>query len=167
MKCKENPKKADSSVHVTKCKDCEEKFVKNSDLEKHLIDKHRQEKAFRCETCDKTFVLEWRMEKHMIMHDENISMCKFFANSQHCPYEEIGCKFSHEAIQEDSIDGDSDNEDEDGDVSYEFIENQCHLCKLQLPNRDDLFNHVETNHQEYHRGMMEIVANRRNQPNGF
>ena len=97
LKHEENPKKVDSSLHVKKCKECEENFVKNSDLEKHLIDKHGQEKAFKCENGSKTFVLEWMMKKHMMMHDEKISMCKFFTNSQHCPYEEMGCKFSHEA----------------------------------------------------------------------
>ena len=38
LKHKENPRKVDSSLHVKKCKECEENFVKNSDLEKHLID---------------------------------------------------------------------------------------------------------------------------------
>ena len=161
MKHKENPKKVDTSLRAKKCKECEENCVKNSDLEKHLIDKHGQEKAFKCENCSKTFILEWRMKKHMMMHDEKISMCKFFTNSQHCPYEEIGCKFSHEASKEGSSDDDSDNENEDLDVSYEFIENK-------LPNRDELFDHVEINHREYHQGIMEIVANRRNdiKPNG-
>ena len=69
----------------------------------------------------------------------------------------------HETSKEGSIDEDydnSDNEDGDGDVSYEFIVSQSHLCKLQLSNRDDLFNHVETDHNEYQQGMMEIVVNR-------
>ena len=38
LKHEENPKKVDSSLNVKKCKECEENFVKNSDLEKHLID---------------------------------------------------------------------------------------------------------------------------------
>ena len=95
-------------------------------------------------------------------------MSKFFSNNQHCPYEEIGCKFSHEQHETSEngiIDDDLVNDDEESDDSYEFIENQCHLCKLQLHNRDDLYNHVETDHQEYHQGMLEIVANRRNNTN--
>ena len=81
-------------------------------------------------------------------------MCKFVSNNQHCPYDEIGCKFSHEhelTAHEPStignIDDNLDNDDEESNDSYEFIENQCHLCKLQLLNRDDLYNHVETDHQ--------------------
>ena len=94
-------------------------------------------------------------------------MCKFFTNNQHCPYEDIGCKFSHEPSKNGNneadleIDEDLEFDEGDGDDSYEFIENQCHLCKLQMVNRDDLYDHVETEHQEYHRGMLEIVANNR------
>ena len=99
----------------------------------------------------------------MTMHEEETKMCKFFANKEHCPYEEIGCKFSHEPSKNDDADEDLKNiSDDDNDDSYEFVENQCHLCKLQLLNRDDLYLHVETTHQEYHQGMLEIIANRRN-----
>ena len=85
-------------------------------------------------------------------------------HEQHCPYEDIGCKFSHEhkPSKNDNIDEDRDNDDEGGDESYELNENQCHLCKLQMLNRDDLYQHVETDHPEYHQGMMEIVENMRN-----
>ena len=104
---------------------------------------HGQEKAFKYEIFDKKFLLLLRMKKHLIMHEEETSMCKFFANNQHCSYEQIGCKFSEQS--------EKDNDDEDlekvsDDDSYEFVENQCHLCKLQLLSRDDLYNHVETNH---------------------
>ena len=82
----------------------------------------------------------------------------------HCPYEEIGCKFSHEPVKTHDDDDDLEqvSDDDDNNDSYEFVENQCHLCKLQLLNRDDLYNHVETFHQEYHQGMLEIIADRRN-----
>ena len=131
-----------------------------------MIEQHEQEKAFECEMCDKGFVLEWRMKKHMKMHGEKLSMCKYFAKNQHCPYEDIGCKFSHESSEKDNNDDENDDEDHENDEelddSYEFCENQCHLCKLQLPCKDDLYCHVETDHEEYHLGMLEVIANRRN-----
>ena len=68
----------------------------------------------------------------------------------------------HEPADNGNIDEDTDNDDEDLDLSSEFVENQCHICKLQLPNRDDLFNHVEADHLEYHQEMFEIIAKRRN-----
>ena len=33
------------------------------------------------------------------------------------------------------------DDEEDSDNSYELIEYQCHICKLQLPNKDDLFDY--------------------------
>ena len=103
------------------------------------------------------------MNKHLEVHERKQSMCKYFTKNQHCPYEGIGCKFSHEPSDKGNIDEDTANDDEDLDLSCEFVENQCHLCKLQLPNRDDLFNHLEADHLEYHQEMLEIIANRRNQ----
>ena len=99
-----------------------------------------------------------------MMHGEKISICKFFTKNQHCPYEEIGCKFSHEHKPSENANNneDLDNDDEVCDESYELNENQCHLCKLQMLNRDDFYKHVETEHPEYHQGMMEIVENMRN-----
>ena len=40
------------------------------------------------------------------------------------------------------------DDEEDSDNSYELIEYQCHICKLQLPNKDDLFDYVETDHED-------------------
>ena len=97
----------------------------------------------------------------MKMHEEETTMCKFFAKRMHCPYEEIGCKFNHEQQEKDENDEDLETVSDD-DESYEFVENQCHLCKLQLNSRDELYYHVETQHTEYHQGMLEIIANRRN-----
>ena len=38
---------------------------------------------------------------------------------------------------------------ENPDDRDELIENQCHICELQLPNKVDLFDHVETDHKKY------------------
>ena len=35
---------------------------------------------------------------------------------------------------------------ENPDDRDELIKNQCHICELQLPNKVDLFDHVETDH---------------------
>ena len=114
-KHKENAKPLSPKLYVKKCTDCDETFTKNSDFEVHMIDKHEKEKTFKCEICDKTFVLEWRMKKHLMMHGGKKNMCKFFSNNQHCPYEEIGCKLSHEQHETSEngiIDDDLVNDDE-------------------------------------------------------
>jgi len=160
-KIKENPKPINSKVHVKKCTECETTFLKNSDLEKHVINIHGRAKAFKCESCDKAFVLEWRLRKHLEMHERKLSICKYFAKGQYCPYEEIGCKFSHEPSDHGNLNEDDSNDDGDLDLSCEIVENQCHLCKLQMLNRDDLFNHVEHEHVDYHQEMLEIIASRR------
>jgi len=164
LKRKENTKPhPKSSLHAKKCKECGETFTQNSDLEMHVISEHGQEKSFQCEICDKRFVLEWRMRKHLKMHEEKITMCKFFARSEHCPFEEIGCTFSHEHQENYEKEEDLETISDDGDgESYELAENQCHLCKLQLQSRDDLYYHVETQHEDYHQGVLELIATRRN-----
>ena len=102
LKHKESTKpQLNSKLHARKCKECEETFTKNSDLEMHVITEHEQEKTFQCGICAKRFVLEWRMRKHLKMHEEETTMCKFFAKRMNCPYEEIGCKFNHEQQEKD------------------------------------------------------------------
>ena len=97
------------------------------------------------------------------MHQRKLTICKYFTNEQHCPYAAIGYKFGHEPSHKGNIDKDTTaNDDEDFNLSCEIVENQCHLCKWQLPNREDLFSHVESEHVEYHNEMMEIIATRRN-----
>ena len=40
-------------------------------------------------------------------------------------------------------------------------ENQCHLCRMQHGTRDDLWEHVESSHEKYFQGMLEVAqANR-------
>ena len=40
------------------CKVCEMTFMKNSDLEMHVMEAHESEKKFSCNVCNKAFVLE-------------------------------------------------------------------------------------------------------------
>ena len=58
LKHKEHTKPSQNSkLEVKNCRECDETFVKNSDLEVHIIAEHGQEKAFKCDICDKLFVL--------------------------------------------------------------------------------------------------------------
>ena len=81
--------------NLRKCQVCDAKFDKNCDLERHVMEKHEETENFVCTVCDKPFVLEWRLEKHMKVHEEITKMCDYFKNNKLCPYEDIGCKFSH------------------------------------------------------------------------
>ena len=137
---------------IKKCKLCDETFTKNSDFENHMVDKHDVEKKFECEICGKKFLLQWRMKKHGFIHKEEAKTCKYFFDNQHCPFDEVGCKFSHknEAANEEIVEAD-----------YNVKENQCHICKEQLTNSDELWEHVEISHEEYFQGMLEVTkANR-------
>ena len=78
-----------------KCKVCKETFSRNCELENHMVNIHASEKTHGCETIGKTFVLKWRLEKHLAIHEESVKTCKFFKEGKECPFEDIGCKFSH------------------------------------------------------------------------
>lgn len=41
---------------------------------------------------------------------------------------------------------------------FSNCENQCHLCRKKLKSKDDLWDHVETEHGEYFYGMLEVAA---------
>ena len=90
------PKRNDSSESQGKyCTLCETTFVYNADLEKHMNNEHNAPKDFECTVCGKRFLLEWRLKKHKQMHSVIPRTCRFFMNNMPCPFEEIGCKFSH------------------------------------------------------------------------
>lgn len=156
-------KKDNQKTFMKKCKLCDEKFTKNSDLEHHMVDEHGREKKFDCESCGKKFFLQWRLKQHVFIHTEKVSACQYFLNEEHCPFDLIGCKFSHikEVAEEEMIEDIEDDGSTDDDECYDINENQCHLCKQQLNNRDDLWEHVEASHREYFQGMLEVAqANR-------
>ena len=44
--------------------------------------------------------------------------------------------------------------------------NVCNLCNLKLLSRDDLWEHVETKHEEYFKGILEVAAANRARSNG-
>ena len=83
-------KTSQERVFSKSCKVCNTTFLKNSDLEMHVMEAHQAEKKFICDVCDKSFVLEWRYKKHVLMHtDMNVKSCHFFKNSIKCPYEHV------------------------------------------------------------------------------
>ena len=79
-----------------KCKFCDDRFDKNSDLEVHIKAHHNTVETFKCDQCGKSFVLEWRLRKHQGIHKEGkIKKCHYFNNQKNCPFEELGCMFEH------------------------------------------------------------------------
>jgi hypothetical protein len=71
-----------------------------------------------------------------------------------CPFERIGCKFAHD---------DPDGSDIETVEEEETLNpNQCHLCRLQFSSRDDLMDHVESDHTDHFQGMKEYAAANRN-----
>ena len=71
------------------------KFDKQWRLETHLV-KHEEVEKFPCNICSKTFQTNWRLEKHVRNHDRiNVRVCKYFRKEELCPFEKVGCKFSH------------------------------------------------------------------------
>ena len=79
------------------CAVCSETFLKNADLEKHMTE-HDAPRDFECTVCAKKFFLEWRMKKHSQMHTVIPRTCRYFSTKMPCPFEEIGCKFSHTTL---------------------------------------------------------------------
>ena len=71
---------------------CAAYFSKNSDLEVHL-----EECNEHIEIIHVTNVTKWRLKKHVKSHaDENIKFCHYFNNGKICPFEKLGCMFSHQ-----------------------------------------------------------------------
>ena len=148
---------------MQKCKVCDKRFNKNSDFENHMVDEHGQEKKYECESCGKKFLLQWRLKQHKFIHTLKVNTCQYFLNGDRCPFDLIGCKFSHgtDTTDEETIEDVGDDDSTDDDDDYNINENQCHLCKQQFNNRDNLWEHVEASHTEYFQGMLEVAqANR-------
>ena len=149
------------------CKVCEMTFMKNSDLEMHVMEAHESEKKFSCNVCNKAFVLEWRHKKHVAMHTSiNVKVCHFFKNSINCPYELIGCMFKHEDNSEmlesendEEIEHSSGDDSDNVEETNPFNSNKCHLCSKQTDSKDDLYNHMENEHKDYFDGIREAAAN--------
>ena len=77
------------------CAVCSKTFLTNAQLEKHMNKRHDDCRNFECTVSGKKFFLEWRLKKHAQMHTVIPRTCRYFSNKMPCPFEEIGCKFSH------------------------------------------------------------------------
>ena len=79
-----------------KCPHCDDKFVSNTNMEKHIEIVHGNQ-SFKYTKYDATFVSEWRSKKHGGTHiqNTNIRNCHYFNSNKPCPFEKLGCKFNH------------------------------------------------------------------------
>jgi hypothetical protein len=94
------------------CQFCGENFDGQWKLETHLV-VHEEAEKFPCDVCNKLFQTNWRLRKHQQNHErKNVRMCKYFKKGQFCPFEKVGCKFSHSSskVENENI---SDNESKD------------------------------------------------------
>ena len=66
--------------------------------------------------------------------------------------------FDHgpEASDEPVIETIQDVEDEE--EYSQLSESQCHLCHLHCKSRDDNFEHVKNEHEEYYQGILEMTG---------
>ena len=123
----------------TKCKTCKETFSKNFELEKHMVFAHNSEKPYACETCDKTFFLKWRLKKHISVHQGSVQTCKFVKEGIFCPFEEVGCKFKHEEL-DNGVRGHDSNEgykDLEENVEAEKNENDEEADAIEIAENED------------------------------
>ena len=82
-----------------KCEICNCMFNLRCDLENH-IKTHEIQRDFKCHICEKVFYLEWRMKRHVKGHfAKNRRLCHYYNNLKDCPFEDIGCKFTHDEAE--------------------------------------------------------------------
>lgn len=78
------------------CDICSKTVFENWEIEVHSKE-HNKLHKFNCTKCNKTFLLEWRLKKHLENHSDSKKIfCHYFNNKKPCPFEEIGCMFTHE-----------------------------------------------------------------------
>ena len=81
------------------CQCCGENFDDQWKLETHLV-MHEEAEKFPCNVCNKLFQTNWRLRKHLQNHErKNVRICKYFKKGQFCPFENVGCKFSHSSLK--------------------------------------------------------------------
>ena len=171
------PKKHVSKDHPLSinCKTCKDSFSRICDLEVHIKTKHETLTDYKCDQCDKTFVLKWRLRKHEENHKRTVfKRCHYFNNNIACPFEDLGCMFSHElsgackfdkkcstklcsyqhteALENNSevmeMFNDQDNAEEGMDDS------KCHLCKKIFESIDTLTEHMGSDHMDHFLAMV-------------
>ena len=167
--------KGNVKKEVIKCKECDKNFERNCDFEKH-IEEHKLQKEFECDICGKDFYLKWRLLKHKEMHSVTKKFCHYYNNGKPCPYEAIGCMFHHSKsgtckqsictnilcqfehpkhmIEEEEAENVIENISDE-----EMAENDCHLCSAKFESLEPLCEHLQTEHVDYHQGVLRGLAN--------
>ena len=109
---------------------------------------HEEKENHECDKCCKTFVLKWRLKKHMSIHDlTEIKGCHYFNNNKKCPYESLGCMFSHQFSGLCKYEKLCKNElcsfQHEIESDDKFC---CQECEDKFPNEETLTKHVENKH---------------------
>ena len=109
----------------------------------------KSQKKFECYQCGKSFVLEWRLKKHMSIHYSfEIKGCHYFNNDKECPYENIGCMFSHQLAgickYAKSCKNSLCSFQHKSESEVEFA---CQQCEIKFPNEETMTEHVVTQHE--------------------
>ena len=120
------------------CKECDQTFAKNFELEIHMVTFHGFEKKHSCELCGKRLFLKWRLRKHLSVHEKSTKPCKYFTNGNICPFDEVGCKFLHENNP------DEENIEETG-VRHTI---DCIYCNILVETHTDLIVHMSNKHMD-------------------
>ena len=92
---------------------------------------HGHEKQHSCGICGKKFFLKWRLKKHTGMHETSTKPCKYFSSGNDCPFNDVGCKFSHDDIED----------DEDIETISDYT-NDCKYCDTTCETQGDLIVHM-------------------------
>jgi uncharacterized Zn-finger protein len=89
-----------------------------------------------CDICGKEFYLKWRLEQHLSVLDKSVKICKYFNDRIDCPFNDIGCKFSHDdQVEDESID--------DVNPKYDYY---CTFCYSKFETQNDLIVHMRDVH---------------------
>ena len=95
---------AKEKMNRLNCNKCDKKFSKFGDLELHIKEMHVNYEEQVCDQCEKKFVTAWRLRKHMRIHVQKFTkICNYFRSEANCPFEELGCKFSHDVRKIDTV----------------------------------------------------------------
>ena len=145
-----------SSKHALKikCTICDEIFSKNYDLEVHIKSKHEPRELHKCDYCEKEFVLKWRLLKHQNNHnDATLRKCHYFNNDLTCPFDEMGCMFSHEVADmcrfaEKCTTNLCSFKHKKNPANISTENFNCQECDESLTSHTTLLNHVENVHVE-------------------
>ena len=126
------------------CKECDETFSRNFELETHMVTFHGREKEYSCEVCGKKFFLKWRLGKHSSIHEESTKPCKYVQAGNACPFAEVGCKFDHN-IEDKEVDEEAVEEDQ-SQKDDELENNFCYFCDIMFRNQGELIAHMGDKH---------------------